>query len=205
MQVPGGGGQPPTVSLKLSDSQRFLRTASTEDGGFSRSSKASMRIKSSTMSKKLMHTTCGARPCFEARAGGMCRGHPPGSLGLGQGGNGGFQQQRSHLRASESRLSSRGHLHPAQGAQVGGPQDTKAQHNSDSPLGPPAPAAWWPRSPAVGHSSASPHNSPGSLWGSTGRSRACSGRGPKTLLDLIHRGGLACGWGTLQGQAKANA
>lgn len=52
-------GQPPTVSLKLSESQRFLRTASTEDGGFSRSSKASMRMKSSTMSKKLIHTTCG--------------------------------------------------------------------------------------------------------------------------------------------------
>ena len=64
--VPGSGGRPHTVSLKLSDSQRFLRTASTEDGGFSRSSKASMRIKSSTMSKKLMHTTCGARQCSEA-------------------------------------------------------------------------------------------------------------------------------------------
>lgn len=53
-------GQPPTVSLKLSDSQRFLRTASTEDGGLSRSSKASMRMKSRTISKKLMHTTCGS-------------------------------------------------------------------------------------------------------------------------------------------------
>lgn len=53
-----GKGQWPTVSLKLSDSQRFRRTASTEDGGFSKSSKASMRMKSSTMSKKLMHATC---------------------------------------------------------------------------------------------------------------------------------------------------
>lgn len=87
----------------------------------------------------------------------------------------------------------------------GAPQDTEARHNSDSPLGPPAPAAWWPRSPAVGHSSASPHSSPGSLWGSTGRSRACFGHGPKTPLDSIHRGGLDCGWGTLQGQARANA
>ena len=38
-----------------------------------------------------------------------------------------------------------------------------------------AAAAWWPRSPAAEHSSASPRSSPGSLWGSTGRSRACFG------------------------------
>lgn len=138
-------------------------------------------------------------------AAGCSGGHPPSSPSLGQCGNGGFQQPWSHLRASKARQSSRAHLHPAQGAQAGGPQDTKARHNSDSPLGPPAPAAWWPRSPAVGHSSASPHSSPGSLWGSTGRSRACFGHGPKTPLDSIHRGGLARGWGTLQGQARANA
>ena len=47
-----------TVSLKLSESQRFLNTATTEEGGLSRSSKASIRIKSNTMSKKFIHTTC---------------------------------------------------------------------------------------------------------------------------------------------------
>lgn len=47
-----------TVSLKLSESQRFLSTATTDDGGLSRSSNASIRMKSNTMSKKFMHTTC---------------------------------------------------------------------------------------------------------------------------------------------------
>lgn len=64
------GRMGPTVSLKLSDSQRFRRTASTEDGGFSRSSKASMRMKSSTMSKKLMHATFGEEGHLEL----LCRG-----------------------------------------------------------------------------------------------------------------------------------
>lgn len=47
-----------TVSLKLSESQRFLNTATTEEGGLSRSSNASIRMKSNTMSKKFIHTTC---------------------------------------------------------------------------------------------------------------------------------------------------
>lgn len=46
-----------TVSLKLSESQRFLNTATTDEGGLSRSSKASIRMKSNTMSKKFIHTT----------------------------------------------------------------------------------------------------------------------------------------------------
>lgn len=46
-----------TVSLKLSESHRFRKTATTEVGGFSRSSNASMRIKSMTMSKKFIDTT----------------------------------------------------------------------------------------------------------------------------------------------------
>lgn len=48
-----------TVSLKLSDSHRLRKTATTDVGGFSRSSKASIRMKSNTMSKKFKHTTCG--------------------------------------------------------------------------------------------------------------------------------------------------
>lgn len=47
-----------TVSLKLSESQRFLNTATTDEGGLSKSSNASIRIKSNTMSKKFIHTTC---------------------------------------------------------------------------------------------------------------------------------------------------
>lgn len=46
-----------TVSLKLSESQRFLNTATTEEGGLSRSSNASIRMKSNTTSKKFIHTT----------------------------------------------------------------------------------------------------------------------------------------------------
>lgn len=46
-----------TVSLKLSESQRFLSTATTEEGGLSRSSNASIRMKSNTTSKKFIHTT----------------------------------------------------------------------------------------------------------------------------------------------------
>jgi hypothetical protein len=83
----GTGGTGPTVSLKLSDSQRFLRTASTEDGGFSRSSKASMRMKSSTMSKKLMQATFGEEGHLELPCrgqGGPCatwgNGWDPGSV-----------------------------------------------------------------------------------------------------------------------------
>ena len=45
------------VSLKLSESHQFLSTATTDKGGLSRSSKASIRMKSSTMSKKFITTT----------------------------------------------------------------------------------------------------------------------------------------------------
>ena len=59
---------------------------------------------------------------------------------------------------------------PPPGSRISGAGDPRTPRLSanNSPLGPPAPAVWWPRSPAAGRSSASPRSSPGSLWGSGG-------------------------------------
>lgn len=67
-------------------------------------------------------------------------------------------------------------------------KDPRSSTGTNSPLGPPAPAGWWPRSRAAGRSSASPRSSPGSLWDSV-RSTAGSGcgRDPETQPAKIHR------------------
>lgn len=89
----------------------------------------------------------------------------------GRGASRGFQQQWSHLRASESRLSSRGHLHPAQGAQVGGPQDTQGSAQRLTPR-PSSSSRVVAQVSGRRRSSASPRSSPGKPLGLCGEKQS---------------------------------